>query len=445
MARAAAAALAAMLLAPLAPPATWTAEFAGVAGVAGAGGLAAQALPRTTPEAVGMSSTRLERLGAALQAYVDEGALPGARALVVRDGRVAYDTTVGWADREARRPLADDALFRIASQTKALVSVAVLMLQEEGRLLIQDPLADHLPEFAETTVAVPRDGGGYEVVPARRPMTLRDLLTHTAGIGYGGGAAADAWGAAGIQGWYFADRTEPVRATVARMAALPMAAQPGERFVYGYATDILGAVVEAVSGLTLEAFLRSQILTPLGMDDTWFYVPPAEAGRLATVYGLGDDGSLARAPEGPGMQTQGQYVDGPRTSFSGGAGLVSTAEDYARFLQMLLNGGELDGVRILSPTTVDLMTRDHIGDRYGADGLGFGLGFQVVTDPGAWGAPGHAGVFGWGGAYHSTYWVDPVEDLVVVYFTQVIPATGLDDHGTLRALVYQAVTESRGR
>jgi CubicO group peptidase (beta-lactamase class C family) len=404
--------------------------------------LAAQSLPRGTPESVGMSSGRLARLGEVLDGYVARDRLPGGVVLVARQGRVAYVHAFGERDRERHAEMGEDAIFRIASQTKAIVSAAVLMLQEDGRLLIGDPVAKYLPAFSKTTVAVPRAGGGYDVVDAARPITIRDLLTHTAGVGYGGGVAADRWKAAGIQGWYFADRDEPIRATVDRMAALPFDAQPGERFVYGYSTDILGAVVEAVSGEPLDRFLRTRILDPLGMKDTYFYLPPDKADRLATVYNLPAGGTLTRAPGGPGMETQGQYVEGPRKSFSGGAGLLSTAEDYARFLQMMLDGGTLDGARILSPKTVQLMTVDHIGPRYGNPGLGFGLGFEIVTDLGAQGAPGSVDRFGWGGAYHSSYWVDPDERLVVVYFTQVIPAAGLDDHGKLRALVYQAITES---
>jgi CubicO group peptidase (beta-lactamase class C family) len=228
------------------------------------------------------------------------------------------------------------------------------------------------------------------------------------------------------------------------MPALPFQAHPGERFVYGYNTDILGAVIEAVSGESLDRFLEERILRPLDLRDTHFYLPPEKAPRLATVYTLSgprDRPELSRAPDGAGMQAQGQYVEGPRRSFSGGAGLLSTARDYARFLQMLLNGGELEGVRLLSPKSVELMTADHLGDVYAAQGLGFGLGFWVLEDLGAYGAPGSEGSYGWGGAYHSTYWVDPVERLVVVYLTQVIPAAGLDDHQRLRALVYAAVVE----
>ena len=384
---------------------------------------------------------RLERLSEALETYVEEGRLAGAVALVAHEGETSYLKAVGDRDVEAGDPMETDDIFRIASQTKAIVSVAVMMLQEAGQLLISDPLGRHLPEYMETSVAVADGDGGYDIVPANRPITIRDLLTHTAGIGYGGGPAADLWEDAGIQGWYFAHRDEPIRETVRRMAALPMDAQPGERFVYGYATDILGALVEEVSGEPLDAFLRSRILEPLGMADTHFYLPEEKRDRLSVVYSASTDG-LEPAPDPGGMVGQGAYVDGPRTSFSGGAGLLSTAQDYARFLQMMLNGGELDGARILSSKSVELMTVNHIGNRFRPDGsVGFGLGFSVLSDLGARGTPGSVGEYAWGGAYHSTYWVDPAEDLVVVYFTQLIPTGGVDDHAKLRTLVYQAIDE----
>lgn len=417
-----------------------TIRAACVAAVLPGAPLAAQELPRATPESVGMSSERLSRITAAIERYVEEGRLAGAVTTVLRNGNVVYEEAVGYRDREARAAMTTDAIFRIASQTKAIVSVGIMMLQEEGALLISDPVSRYLPEFRNTTVAVRREDGGYDIVPAARPITLRHLLTHTAGVAYGSGPGADRWEQAGITGWYFAHREEPIRRTVERMAALPFQAQPGEAFVYGYSTDILGAVIEVVSGKTLDDFLRERIFEPLDMRDTHFYLPPAKRSRLATVYSL--RGELTRAPDGAGMEAQGQYVDGPRRSFSGGAGLLSTARDYARFLQMLLNGGELGGVRILSPTTVALMTENHIPHIDRGPGMGFGLGFSIRLDVGAAGQPGSVGEFGWGGAYHSTYWVDPEEELVVVYLTQVIPAAGLDDQGRLRALVYSSIVES---
>jgi CubicO group peptidase (beta-lactamase class C family) len=401
----------------------------------------AQTLQRARPESVGLSTERLKRLSEALNGYVRDGKLPGGVALVARRGKVAYVEAFGQRDREANAPMREDAVFRIASQSKALVSVGVMMLQEEGRLLITDPVGKYLPEFRETTVAVAKQGGGYEVVKSKRQITVRDLLTHTAGIGYGGGVARDRWEAAKITGWYFADRDEPVGATVARMAALPFDSQPGERWVYGYSTDILGALVERVSGRPLDEFLRARIFEPLGMKDTHFYLPESKADRFAVVYSAKESGGLERAPEPGGMVGQGAYLKGPRKSFSGGAGLLSTANDYARFLSMLLNGGELEGKRLLSRKSVELMTVDHLNGKQFREGQGFGLGFSVLKDVGAYGQPGSVGEYGWGGAYHSTYWVDPKEQLVVVYFTQLIPARGLDDHDKLRALVYQAIVD----
>ena len=398
----------------------------------------AQRLPRATPEEVGMSSERLERLSSALQHYVDNGEVAGTATIVVRRGKIVYLEAFGQRDREARSPMTTDAIFRIASQTKAPISVGVMMLQEEGKLLITDPVGKYLPGFAQTTVGVPNGAGGFTVVPADRPIVIRDLLTHTAGISYGSGLVSERWEEAGITGWYFANREEPVGATVARIAALPMNAQPGTQWVYGYNTDILGALIEKVSGQPLDVFMRERILEPLGMNDTHFYLPRGDRDRLATVYSA-TNGGLGRAPDPGHMVGQGAYVDGPRQSFSGGAGFLSTVSDYARFLQMTLNGGELDGVRILTPKTIELMTTDHLRGIPFRSGQGFGLGFSVVTDLGARGIPGSVGEYGWGGAYHSTYWVDPEEELVVVYLTNLIPAGDIDDHGKLRALIYQAL------
>ena len=406
-------------------------------------GLWAQDLPLAKPEDVGMSSERLQRLTAVFQAYANDKKMAGSVVLVARHGKVAYYNAFGKRDMESGAAMQNDAIFRIASQSKALISVGIMILQEEGKLLIADPVDKYIPEFKESTVAVARKAGGYDVVKAKRPITLRDLLTHTAGIGYGGGPAADKWKEAGITGWYFADRDEPVGVTIARLAKLPMDAHPGEEFVYGYNTDILGVVIEKASGMTLEEFVTSKILTPLGMKDTQFYLQQGKVNRLAAVYSAYENKGIERAPDAGTMVSQGAYVNGPRKSFSGGAGLLSTASDYAKFLQMMLNKGTLNGVRILAPSTVELMTVSHLGEiEYSwGSGVGFGLGFSVVEDLGDRGVPGSVGEYGWGGAYGSTYWVDPKEDLVVVYMKQLIPANNLDDQNKLRTLVYQAIVK----
>lgn len=404
----------------------------------------AGSLEHAAPADVGMSAERLERLDAAIQRYVNEEKLPGAVVTVTRRGKIAYQAAFGMRDREAAAEMTTDTIFRIASQTKAIVSVGIMVLQEEGALLISDPVSKYLPAFAETTVAVANDEDGYDVVPAKRAVTVRDLLTHTAGVDYGDGIAADRWEEAGITGWYFAHRDEPVAATIERMANLPFQSQPGEAWVYGYSTDILGAVIEAASGQPLDEFLYDRIFEPLGMSDTHFYLPRDKGDRLVTVYSLARDSELTRAPDPGGMVGQGAYVDGPRKSFSGGAGLLSTADDYTQFLQMMLNGGELNGERVLSRKSVELMTVNHIGElapTFFGGGMGFGLGFYVVLDVGERGSPGSFGEYGWGGAYHSSYWVDPEEDMVVTYMSQVIPAVGLDDNARLRALIYSAIVD----
>jgi CubicO group peptidase (beta-lactamase class C family) len=402
--------------------------------------MVAQDLPAVKPEDVGFSSKRLERIDEAFNGFVKDNKMAGSVILVSRRGKVAYHKAFGYRDLEAKSAMPKDAIFRIASQTKAIVSAGIMILQEEGRLLIQDPLSKYLPEFKNTFVAQPKTDGGYDVVPAVRQITLRDLLTHTAGIGYGTGVASEKWKAAGMQGWYFADRDKPIAETIKRMAALPMDAQPGSQYVYGYATDILGVVIERASGLPLDQFLKDRIFTPLGMNDTYFFLPKEKASRLTKVYSPKEGEALTAAPVAGTMDSQGAYVEGPRKSFSGGAGLLSTAKDYYLFLQMMANGGELNGKRLLSRHTVGLMTTNHLSEEVLAThNERFGLGFRVLHDVGLTGAPGSVGEFGWGGAYGSTYWVDPVEDMVVVYFTQLRPSSITKDHLTLRVLVYQAL------
>ncbi len=403
----------------------------------------AQGLPTGRPEALGFDRSRLARLDSVMQRFVDSGRVAGVVTLIARHGRIVQLGAYGWADREAGRRMTPDILFRIASQSKAVTSVAVMMLVEEGRLRLGDPVWRFLPSFRDARVAVRADTG-ITLVPVRRAITIRDLLTHTAGISYGTDSLVqDAYRAAGLgpaagYGWYFADKTEPICTTMDRLGTLPFVAQPGTRWVYGYSTDILGCVVERVSGLPFDQFLRARIFDPLRMRDTHFYVPEWRRNRLATVY-AGRDGRIERARDD--ARGQGAYADGPRTSFSGGAGLVSTASDYGRFLQMLLNGGALDGARLLSPRTVALMTTGHVDSLYDTPGRGFGLGFEILRDPGRAGVYGSPGAFGWGGAYGSTYWVDPAEDLVGVFMVQQLPGGGLDLADRFRTLVYQAIIE----
>ncbi|MEE2876506.1 MAG: serine hydrolase domain-containing protein [Candidatus Neomarinimicrobiota bacterium] len=403
-----------------------------------------QPFHQARPEAVGMSAERLERLTRQMESYVDNKQLPGGVTIVLRYGKIAYFDAFGFRDDDSKDVMEKDDIFRIASQTKAIVSIGIMILQERGQLLISDPVGKYIPEFNNTTVAEKTEDG-YKVVPAKRKITIRDLLTHTAGIGWGFGPGAKEWEDANILGWYFGHMDKPIQHTVERIASLPMDAQPGERFVYGVSTDILGGLIEVVSDLALDQFLEKELFQPLGMKDTHFYLPMDKRNRLTIVYSSSENG-ITLAPDpgeriGASMIGQGHFVNGPRKSFSGGAGLLSTAEDYATFLQMMLNGGIFNKKRILSRKSVDLITVDHLGpvQFHWENGVGFGLGFSVLKDLGKRGTLGSVGEYGWGGAYHSTYWVDPQEELVVVYFTQLIPATDIDDHSKLRALIYQSI------
>ncbi|MHB8055778.1 MAG: serine hydrolase domain-containing protein [Candidatus Aminicenantales bacterium] len=396
-------------------------------------------MPPAKPSEVGLSAERLERLSRYLQSVVDDNKEPGIVVLIARKGRVPFLQAFGKLDKETGARMPKDAIFRIASQSKAVTSVAVMMLFEEGRFLLDDPISKYIPEFAAVRVAVPsteKGARGYATVPVKRPITIRDLLTHTAGISYGDGPARDEYAAAGIHGWLLADQTRPLGDVIRKLATLPFDAQPGEKFVYGYNTDILGHLVEKASGLSLAEFIAEKITGPLKMKDTHFFLPENKLDRFTSVYGIDEQGSLARVEDA----RDNVYVKGPRMCFSGGAGLLSTAGDYARFLQMLLNGGALDGVRLLSPKSVELMTVDHLEGIYGSEG--FGLGFWVTKKLGLNGRPGTIGSFGWGGAYHTTYWVDPKEQMVCVLMTQLLPATGSELHEKFRSLVYQAVVES---
>lgn len=401
--------------------------------------------PQARNVRLGFDTDRLTRIDSVLQRAVDRAEIGGVVALVLRDGQTVYEKAFGWADREANRRMTTDAIFRIASQSKALTSVAVMSLIEEGKLALDDPVSRFIPDFDHTTVAVRADTG-RAIFPARRRITIRDLLTHTAGISYGTDSlVAPLYAAAGLGpaagwGWYTADKKEPICLTMERLATLPFVAQPGERFVYGYNTDILGCVVERVTGAPLDEVIRSRITAPLGMKDTYFFLPPDQKTRLTAVYQNGPDMKITRAPDGP--KGQGDYATGPRRSFSGGAGLLSTARDYSRFLQMLLNGGTLDGARILAPKTVALMTTNQTGTLYSQTGQGFGLGFSILQQPGADGRVESVGTFGWGGAYGSTYEVDPKEKLVLVFMIQILPRR-TDAPQKFPMLVYQALVEPK--
>ena len=396
---------------------------------------------------------RLSRIDRLFQQFVDDNRIAGAVVLVLRDGKPVYDKAFGWADKEAGRTMTTDTIFRIASQSKAITSAAIMSLVEEGKIAINDPASRYIPGFAKTTVAVTGEGD-VKIVPARRQITVRDLLTHTAGISYGTqrdfvtgidrspsiAAQYESKGlgpAAGL-GWYTADKNEAICTTMETLATLPFVAQPGEAWVYGYNTDILGCIVERASGLPLDEFIRTRITAPLGMKDTEFYLSPAQRDRLAAVYSSGSDGTILRAPDG--ARGQGHYVDGPHRSFAGGAGLLSTARDYARFLEMIRRGGEIDGKRILSPRAVELMATNQVGTLHSSSGLGFGYGFQTTDRYGANGMES-VGSFGWAGAYGTTYRIDPKAHMVSVMMIQMLPNTsGIAER--FSATLYQSLLDA---
>lgn len=389
----------------------------------------------------GFSPQRLARVDALLNSYVQEGRIGGVVALVMRDGKPVYEHASGWIDKEAGRKMAPDAVFRIASQSKALTSAAILMLMEEGRLTVNERAGKYIASFAQTSVLTRGEDGVVKTVPAKRPITIRDLLTHTAGINYGQQPdfaslyEPKGLGPAAGFGWYFAHKDEPICSSMETLGSLPFQTQPGESYVYGYNTDVLGCIVEKASGVPLDEFLHTRITGPLGMKDTHFYLPPEKRERLAVVYGSDKDGKAVRQPEG--ARGQGHYVDGPRKSFSGGAGLLSTARDYATFLEALRNGGALGKVRILSPHAVQLMTTNQVGTLKDARGLGFGFGFETHDKYGVSGMES-VGSWGWGGAYGTYYRVDPVERLVTVLMIQMVPnQTDIKDKFT--ASIYQAL------
>lgn len=390
---------------------------------------------------LGFDPTRLQRLDAVIQDHVDRKQIAGGIMFIARDGETAHQRTYGMQDIEGARPMSPDAIFRIASMSKAVTSVAVMMLYEEGKFRLHDPVSKFIPGFAKSVVAVKPTaelpalpGKTYATVPVKRPIQIRDLLTHTAGLTYGDGPANADYKAAQLVGWNFTQRDETIGEAINRLATLPLHGQPGEAWQYGFSTDVLGYLVEVASGMPLDRFFEERIFRPLQMTDTCFYLPPEKSARLANVYGL-EKGQLVLKE----TAEKSFYVYGPRKCFSGGAGLLSTVNDYARFLQMLLNEGELDGVRVLSPKAVQLMHANHTGDKYQRDTTAFGLGFWVLDDLGYFGELGSEGSYGWGSAYFPQYLVDPKERIVALFMTQHAPSGGLDLNQRFKILMYQAL------
>ncbi len=409
-----------------------------------------QDLPTAPPARLGLDPDRLGRIVTLVEEAVQRQEVAGAVTLVSRLGRIAHLEAVGWRDIESRAPMETDTLFRIASMTKAVTSVAAMQLYESGALLLDDPVSRYLPAFASVPVFASGSGGGSEprLAPLDRPVTIRHLLTHTSGLSYRFLAPprlAPRYIEAGITDG-LAQTSGTVGEMVDRLAALPLLHQPGARFTYSLGVDVLGRVVEVVSGRSLADYMRDEIFEPLGMVDTGFFRDPADADRYAVVYAPGPDG-LVEVPDAPVTSPDGRTVysagypyDGPRTYHSGGAGLTSTISDYARFLLALLNGGELDGVRILGRRTVQLMTRDHLAGVGVPDtGQRFGLGFAISADPGMTGGPRSEGAFGWLGFFNTVYWVDPEEQLVAIIMTQLYPSTRSRLTDRFEVAVYSAI------
>jgi len=392
----------------------------------------------TNPASVGFDAVRLGRLDAVIQAQVDEKKIAGVVLYVARDGQEVRHRGYGMSDVAAGKAMTTDAIFRIASMSKAVTTTAVMMLYEEGKFMLHDPVSKYIPEFKNSVVAVaPPEGSPagtkFTTVKAKRPIQIRDLLTHTAGLTYGTGPAADVYKQAKFTRWYFADRDETIGDAIKRLAALPLNGQPGEVYQYGYSSDVLGYLVEVVSGMPLDKFFAERIFGPLNMVDSCFFLPPEKASRLAPVYGV-EKGVL-------GLGDQGDYLKGPRKCFSGGAGVLATAHDYGRLLQMFLNGGELDGVRLLSPKAVELMRSNHTSTKYVKDTDAFGLGFWVMQDVGYFGELGSVGSYGWGSAYFPQYLVDPKERIVALMMTQLMPSGGNDLNQRFKVMMYQALVK----
>ena len=404
-----------------------------------------QELHTADPGEAGFSEERLSRIDKMLDGYVSDRKIAGAVALIAHDGNIVYHKGIGYADIAEKRKMQPNTIFRIASQTKAITSVAVMMLYEEGKLLLDDPVSRYIPEFKNPKVLDtfnPADST-YSAVPAKREVTIRDLLTHTSGIGYAviGSKETNAiYAKAGIPAGFVA---APVKLgdKIKALGKLPLMHEPGEKFTYGLNTDVLGYIVEVVSGVSLDRFFHKRIFEPLQMNDTYFYLPEGKQDRLAEVYSENEGGETVPAPQVSHGGIDKDYPLLGSTYFSGGAGLSSTASDYTAFLQMLLNGGEYNGKHLLSPDTVRLMTVNQIGEINLNHGNKFGLGFEVVGKRGSAVLPWHEGSFSWGGYFGSHYWVDPASGIVAIILTQEVPNKEWGDiSAKFKNMVYAAHT-----
>jgi len=419
--------------------------FAFVLTLAGIATAAAQELPTAKPESVGLSSDRLERITAKVQQTVDAKRIAGAVTLVARHGKVVYFKSQGSLDRESNKAMRNDAIFRICSMTKPITSVAVMMLYEEGKFLLDDPISQYLPEFKNPQVLVkPGNGRDPYTIPAAHEITVRDLLRHTSGLTYHwnedlGERYKEANVAHGLLPY---DGT--IEENVKRLAKLPLLFSPGTRWEYSLGVDVLGRLVEVASGVPLDQFFQKRIFEPLGMKDTYFYLPDNKVDRLAAAYTYYDDKGLQRFPDTPISEGATTYsadypYRGPRKLFAGGAGLSSTAADYYRFCQMMLQGGKLGDARLLSRKSVELMTHDQLGRI--SDDQAFGLGFGIDGVKTPLKELGSAGAFDWGGFFYTAFSIDPKEDMVVIFMGQLHPTGGLKLDSQVHELAYQAIVD----
>ena len=404
-------------------------------------------LPLVSPEQVGLSAARLARISGWMRGWVDSGKLPGMTVCVMRRGQLAFAETHGKADVERNKPMRPDTIVRIYSMTKPLTSTAIMMLYEEGRFQLDDPISKFIPAFKNPRVYAGGSRGKIDSVPAEREITFRDLLTHTSGLTYGFMESTPVDAVYRDQKIDFGTATASLADVVERLAAVPLIAQPGKAWNYSVATDVLGYLVQVISGQPFDVFLREKVLKPLGMLDTDFIVAKDKQERFATCYMPGKDGKLAVMDD----PTKSTYL-APRKGYSGGGGLAGTAGDYLRFCKFMLNKGELDGVRLLGRKTVELMTSNHLpGDmadmgmpRFSESpyyGIGFGLGFSVMINPAKAQILGTAGEYAWGGAASTAFWCDPAEDMAVVLLTQLYPSSTYPIRRDLRVLTYQAIVD----